>query len=308
MKHSLKSTGLSMSQAQSISNLCNQRAQEIDNLLKGINNATKKVKIDGETYDETVGKPIPGNVVDLLKEKAALHACQAFLMENIKAKDKLLNDLRNMPFSENIEFPVAPQYEKFNLINPVDEIWGANQLTLTEVCEYIEAEAYAAHIGQFIHKNGLLTKLREELPTIKTLQFMSVEEGKKIPIKVVAHHSPEQLILLHEELAMLHREYEQKVNYFKAKIKNLVSIRNTEISKLNAIELGRVNDINQILRNEWNNLVIAHQEQVSKLRQKFEENRQKEINKTSQLRISVDARFQTIIDKFMSSTKEEGLI
>ena len=88
-KHSLSSTGLSLSQAQSISNLCFQRAQDIANLISGLNNATKSLKIGQETYIETVGKSLPANIVALLQEKALLHSTQAFLMENIKAKAEI---------------------------------------------------------------------------------------------------------------------------------------------------------------------------------------------------------------------------
>lgn len=87
MRNSLNTKGLSLSQAQSISNLCFQRTQDIANNLSVINNAEKTLKIGDETYVETVGNKIPTNVVDLLLEKALLHSTQAFLMENIKAKD-----------------------------------------------------------------------------------------------------------------------------------------------------------------------------------------------------------------------------
>ena len=89
MRNSLNTTGLSLSQAQSISNLCFQRTQDISSNLSVINNAEKTLKIGNETYIETVGNKIPANVVELLLEKALLHATQAFLMENIKAKDSL---------------------------------------------------------------------------------------------------------------------------------------------------------------------------------------------------------------------------
>ena len=44
-KNSLAKTGLSLSQAQSISNLCNQRAGEINNILTNVNNYSKKVTV-----------------------------------------------------------------------------------------------------------------------------------------------------------------------------------------------------------------------------------------------------------------------
>ena len=45
-KNSLTSNkGLSLSQAQSISNLCNQRAREIESKLNGVNNYSKSVAV-----------------------------------------------------------------------------------------------------------------------------------------------------------------------------------------------------------------------------------------------------------------------
>ena len=83
MKNSLAKNGLSLSQAQSISNLCNQRSRDIQNKLSVVNNVQKTVKYGDEHYVETVGNPLPSNVVELLLEKSRLHAAQAFLMENI---------------------------------------------------------------------------------------------------------------------------------------------------------------------------------------------------------------------------------
>ncbi len=42
------------------------------------------------------------------------------------------------------------------------------------------------------------------------------------------------VIVEDEELAAKHREFEQRVNYFKAMVKNLVTTRNAQIAKHNA--------------------------------------------------------------------------
>ena len=98
--------GLSLSQAQSISNLCYQRAIEINNLLASINNASKSVEIDGKEHIIVKGRELPSNIVDLLIEKGDLHACQGFLMENIKAKDDMLNEAKNMTADlSQVKFP-----------------------------------------------------------------------------------------------------------------------------------------------------------------------------------------------------------
>jgi hypothetical protein len=95
--------------------------------------------------------------------------------------------------------------------------------------------------------------LRAELPTIKTLEFMEIEVGKKTPMKVSVHHTSEQLLAIHEQLAALHRGYEQKVNYFKAKVKNSVTSENARIAKERADIQSEVNEINSKQDVEYKN-------------------------------------------------------
>jgi hypothetical protein len=299
MRNSLLTSGLSLSQAQSISNLCFQKTQEIGNQLVVINNSEKTLKIGNETYIETVGNPIPKNVVELILEKGLLHATQAFLMENIRAKDSLIKELKAKSFVSDLEYPVYPQTKEAVLLPLVDEKWGWNQLSLSEYNEYLEAESYAAHIGQFIHKGEKLDDLRKELPFIKTLEWMNIEDGKKTPLKVSIHHTSDQLLTVHNELAAKHRQYEQRVNYFKAKVKNLVTEENARISAENAVLVSKINSENELLRLDYNIAVKVYEEANQKAIQIFEQSRQEDIQKTSSLRIDVDPRFQSVIDSFL---------
>ena len=303
MKNSLSSKGLSMSQAQSISNLCNQRAKEISNKLADVNNVSKTLVIDSKTYTETQGNPMPSNVVELLTEKARLSATQAFLMENIKAKDELIKKIQYDEFEYNVDAPERPKTFKKDLPFSIDENWGWDQLTTAEYNEYLEAEAYASHIGQFIHKGGKLDKLRAELPTIKTLEFMEIEVGKKTPMKVLIHHTSEQLLEIHEQLAALHREYEQKVNYFKAKVKNSVTTENARIAKERADIQAEVNEINSKQDVEYKNAYDKWAAEYRKASEEFEENRQKRIQEAANLKINIAERFQPVVDMFLKQLK-----
>ena len=303
MKNSLASKGLSMSQAQSISNLCNQRAKEISTKLDNINNVSKELTIGTETYIETQGNPIPENVVQLLQAKARLSATQAFLMENIKAKDELINEIKYEQFKYDVEAPVRPAVISETLPTEVDEDFGWDTLSTAEYNEYLEAEAYASHIGQFIHKRGTLDRLRAELPTIKTLEFMEIEVGKKTPLKVSIHHTPEQLLAIHEELATLHRGYEQKVNYFKSKAKNAVTSENARIQKERGEIQARVNAQNLELANGYK---LAYDKWLADQRQaqhEFEEKRQGRIQEAVNLKINVADRFQDVVNEFLNQLK-----
>lgn len=304
MKNSLKKKGLSMSSAQSISNLCFQRARTIDAQLDNINNAEVSIKVGDETYYETVKKPIPTNLVELLTQKAGLHAVQGFLMENIKAKDAMLKEIKNRPFEYNIEAPERPKSEVANTLPTVGEDWGKDQLSLAEVNEYLEVEAIAAHIGQFIHKGSTLERLRNELPTLSTLKWISMKDGERTPMNVKPHHTIEQLAGVHEELAALHRNAEKRVNYFKAKIKDLVTDENGRIAKENANEIARVNAINQtaneayrIKYNEW------HADYL-KASEDFESERNKELKEKASLKIEVPERFKPLVDEFLAQLEE----
>jgi hypothetical protein len=303
MKNSLAKNGLSLSQAQSISNLCNQRSRDIQNKLSVVNNIQKTVKYGDTDYVETVGNPLPSNVVELLLDKSRLHATQAFLMENIKAKDQLIQTQKEADFEYEIERPLRGGLKNPNTEYSVGEEWAWDQLSVAEYNEFIEAEAFAAHIGQFIHKNGILDRLRSELPNIKTLEWIELEVGKKSPVVVTTHHTPEYLSELHEELSALHRKYEQRVNYFKSKIKNAVTAENARRAKVNGDEQAQCNEYNQTVLDahekalrEWNN---AYKE----AQLVWEQARLKEIENIINLKIEVPARFQSVVDEFLNSIK-----
>lgn len=298
--------GLSLSQAQSISNLCNQRATEISNTLMSVNNASKSVEVDGKTHVTVKGRQIPSNVIDLLKEKAELHACQGFLMENIKAKDAMLTNAKRMQADiSGVKFPEDWVSEDPSQLLQVGEDWGWEQLTLVEVNEYTEAEAYASHIGQFIHNGSILDTLREELPNIPDIEWMNIKgDGTKSPVTITVHHTPDQLLKIHEDLAAIHRGYEQKVNYYKAKVKNLVTEENARIAKLNADAQTEAEKINKDRYNNYQVAFAKATEEVKTLRAEFEKTRQARIQEIVSMRITVDLRFQKTVDTFLSQIPE----
>jgi len=307
-KNSLAKTGLSLSQAQSISNLCNQRALEITAKLSGVNNYSKTVDVNNgigtiKTHIIVVGKELPKDVVDLLKEKASLHACQAFLVENIKAKDNALKLAKSeVADLGDLEAPERPKVYNpaINQLPNVDEEFGWSQLSASELNEFLEAEAFAAHIGQFIHEGSPLDKLRKELGKgIAPIDWMTIQDGVKTPVEVTTHHTSEQLLAVHEELAKLHREKEARCNYFKAKVKNLTTAENARIANVNADAQADAENKNNIEQSNYDTAFKAYSERVKSIRAEFEKNRQANIKEIAATRIEVDKRFQPVVDIFL---------
>jgi hypothetical protein len=305
--------GLSLSTAQSISNLCNQRASEINATLTGVNNYEKTIDIEGKKETKThvivVGKKLPENIVALITEKAELHACQAFLMENLKAKEAMLIAVKKAVVDiSDIEVPERPAHISplVKMLPEVNEEWGWSQLSAAEINEFTEAEAFAAHIGQFIHADSPLDKLRKELGKgIAPIEWMIVKDGEKSVVEVKTHHTSEELLGVHEELAALHRTKEQRVNYFKAKVKNLVTEENARIAKHNADVQNETANTNNQLQSTYDTAYKAYSEKVKSVQAEYEQVRQAKIKEIASMRISVDARFQKTIDAFLTKVIDE---
>ena len=300
--------GLSLSQAQSISNLCNQRAAEISSQFEMVNNYSKYVKIDGNLVLIKRGCEMPLNVLELIKEKAELHACQAFLMENIRAKDLMMKKIKDAkPNISSINIPEKPTLVDLvsSTLANVDEDFGWEELTSNDLNEYLEAEAYASHIGQFIHKNSILDNLRKELPKLPDVEWMELEKDKKTMVTIKVHHKSDELLKYHEELAKHHRNYEQRVNYFKAKVKNITTAKNSEIAKYNADIQNSASKTNAELINQYESAMNRYNEEVDMVRKEFEIYRQECIAEIASMRIQVDARFQKVVDMFLNKLPNE---
>jgi len=296
----LSTKGLSMSQAQSISNLCNQRAQEMQRELDSYNVSSKSIKIAGETFELEAPYAMPSTVLELLKEKSKLHATQAFLMEAIKEKSDIIQELESSRFdSSNLVEPERPEYPDLHISNSVGENWGWSQLTASEYNEYLMAEAYAAHLGQFIHKGGKLTQMRKQLADLPAIEWMNVKDGEKTPVKIQKHHTAQQLLAVHEQIANEHRTYEQRVNYYKAKVKNLVSDENARIQKENADKAKAYELEEQRINEEYRAAMNTYRTQLIAETSSFSADREKAIKDAAALRISVDSRFQDVIDMFI---------
>ncbi len=291
-----------MSQAQSISNLCNQNAQEIQRELESYNNCTKTITVGRKDYILQEGSPIPGDILAKLKNKGDLHACQAFLMEAIKSKEFELQRLRNLkPDFSHLQEPVRQYAPDYDVLHDVEESWGWRQLSDAEYSEYLQAEAMASHLGQFIHKGGKLTQLRRDLPNVASLEWFEVEDGKRTPVQITKHHHPSALMQCHEDIAEEHRKYEQRVNYYKAKVKNLVSDENARVQKSNADQAAIFLKLEKELNEKYLLERDAYNGEVLRLTMEFNAQRELDIKAAAALRINVDPRFQHVIDMFITT-------
>jgi hypothetical protein len=130
-----------------------------------------------------------------------------------------------------------------------------------------------------------------------------VEDGKKTPVKVTKHHVSAALLGMHESIADAHRQYEQRVNYFKAKVKNLVSDENARIQKENANKAAEFLKLEKELNQNYQIAMDGYNGEVMRLTMEFNAQRELNVKAAAALRINVDPRFQKVIDLFMTSEK-----
>ena len=307
MKHSLDTKGLSMTQAQTVSNLCNQAANEIMVALSKINNSFKVLDFNGKMLVKQEAVKMPITIEDQLHTIGQYRACQAFLMEQIKAKDALLVLAKKEPIVTELKVPERPELAEFVATPSVGDQWGWDQLSVAEMAEYWDCEARAAVIGQFIHKGGKLDALRKELPNIELLEWFVApgHEGKAHPVAVTVHHKEMELWDIHQSLANLHRDLEQKVNYYKAKVKNLVTLENARIHKDNADKLNELHTENNKLLDVYYKEIEDYREKAKIEIGKFEAKRLENIKAISALRIKVDPRFQKLVDELLDKSGED---
>lgn len=296
MKNSLKETGLSMTQAQSLSNLAYQTVKEITNRLEAVNSAKKSLTIDNKVYIKQKAITMPEDVYDLLQTKGTLTSLQAFLMENLKAKVDLAKKEENREFIFSEEEPKFVSDLVLKEEELVDEEWGKNQLSLKEINEFLEKEAIASVLGQFIHKGSKLDTLRKEINSLPDLEWFEIKKDEKIPVIIEPNFTSEELLEMHEKLSKLHRQNEERVNYFKAKIKNLVSDKNAEIQKQNSERIREYGDAFQKLRKEYADIHSAFVNRRQAAAAIFEAEKEKELKRIAKLRIEIDPRFQAVVD------------
>jgi hypothetical protein len=303
VKKNLGSTGLSMSDAQSASNMANQIATSIERDLKKINNYSKHITVSGNEKTLLKGVIMPENVVELVKKKAQCHALQAFLMESISLKEELMKEEKNRVFITDLVEPARPQLKSYVNLPLVDETFGWNQLSDSEYNEFLENEAIASHYGQFIHNGSILDNLRKEIDTVPSIEWFELEKDKKTPVDIDVHHDKTKLDSLHTEFSHLHREAEKKVNYFKAKVKNLVSNENSRIEKLNAEGMEAVRVENKKLTDQYNIEQVDYSSKYQVEFKEFQSKKETTVNELSALKIVVDPRFKVLLDEIIGDKK-----
>lgn len=217
-------SGISSSQANHVANLIKENNKVVESELNNTAAYCEVLTKDGEKF--TLKNPTPVDLLNLSQKEGELYALSSWLREAIKAREALLIHYRQCPGTEFGELPKPPTAQapvKVNIAAPAKateaDILAA--FSIKELAEYWSLEAKASHIGKRIHKGGVVSNIREEILANKdSVTSFTVMDGKHYPVTFSKVYDLDYVTKAFDDLQKLHREYESKLNFYKAKIQN----------------------------------------------------------------------------------------
>lgn len=192
---------------------------------KDFNNTTIQVDYVHVTPNLTVDE-----IIALAQKEGKYYAVSAWLREGIKAKESILDSIRNSPASTFVPMPVISTYtlglaEAHSTRVPDEDDYSLviDKLSIAERAEYLTLEAEAAWIGKRIHnQTGLFNQWRKQAVNFKPVEFLTPNPTKSLMITSSLRLSVEDIDRVLLALQGAHRTVESKLNSYKSRLKTMV--------------------------------------------------------------------------------------
>lgn len=228
--------GYTASKANFLANVIKNISATTDSQLTNHVLVAKKIEkeVDSKTVEVDYVHVTPSLSVDqiiaLAQKEGKYYAVSAWLREGIKAKESILDGIRNSPASAFVPMPVLPTYtlglvEAHNIYVPDEEEYSLviDKFSVAERAEYLTLEAEAAWIGKRIHsQTGLFNQWRKQAVNFKPVEFLTPNPTKSLMITNTLRLSVEDIDLVLLALQGAHRTVESKLNSFKSRLKTMV--------------------------------------------------------------------------------------
>lgn len=213
--------GITSTLANTVCNWAKELYQGIDEFLSEIQFYSESIKLlDSNATPYVIsGGYDTANFDNYLQEKCKLQSLIAWLREAIKAKEEIVNYIKNMSVEEiakqlDISIPEEPTKEH---ILTEDEYIAS--LSVKERNRYFYLETLCAVYGKFIHPNGNYSLARKQLA--KILQKPNKVNGSGKDITITIYTPTISLETVDEkffELQQKHREAQAELNGMKHKM------------------------------------------------------------------------------------------
>jgi len=299
--------GLTSSEANHQANMTKEVCEKIARDLESTSSAKEILIYDNNVDIDLDSNHRIDNLEDICKKEGELYAISAWLREAIKAKEILLkyfNDLHWSLFLDSetesvsyftVEQPIEPNYDPIFVTE--QDIIG--EMSIADRAEYLRCESIAAHLGKKLHSRGLITIIRKQIQKFIPTRFHSLNNGngvKDFPVLRKKLYEIDEFEKIFFSLQEEHRSAEQKLNWFKANIKNEVTLRNAAITaKEKEKYQDEIDQYNIAIRN-WNDEKSKHDQKITILKSSAEERRLRKIKEISELKIIIPEKLQTVLE------------
>ena len=218
-------------------------------------------------------------------------------MENIKLKEFLLDQAGGKCFYFEKKRPETPKFIEPKRI-PLKRLADI-ELSKEDRIDYLIQESFASQIGKFIHKGEKLDLLRKEASKTPLVEWKQIDSNITIPVRNTIHATSEELFQIHTELEDIHRTHEQKLNYYKAKMKNQLSDLNIEINRKNSANYEEAASKYKIEVKKYEEELQKYEEEYNKALFTFQEEQEEEIKRIAALRITIPEIFKPLVDTLL---------
>lgn len=209
--------GLTSTKANEYANLAKEAIKEANQFLSDLNLSTTTISCISVQGEKIVKKGVTPTQFSTIKEKlntiAEYNAFIAWLREAIEAKEELIAEIDsynvyNYCKKVGIEYPELPSMNY--------DVNSEEQADVKEMADYYIANAYAAVLGQSIHKDGVFASKRDQLLKDINNPVGITGSGRDTVIYTVTPTIPvEDVNDLYLELQSIWREKESRVNKMK---------------------------------------------------------------------------------------------
>jgi len=282
----LDTKGLTTAEANYTANIIKELCERISNEIKQLTLFKGTLNFQGKQTEYNKVYKVE-NLEEKCLEEGNLYALSAWLREAIKAKEALLKQVENDNFDISLLNEV--NYGKATNLLTEDEV--KYSLPINELAEYLAYEAKAAHIGKKVHPNGIFEQWFNMIKNTPKVQINEINKDYIVEFDQVVDEK--DLYQTYFTLQKEYREAEQKVNYYKAKVKNLLNERNQEINQKNRALQDKISQDLEI----QNSKNLALQAEINNLRgQKLKE--------VSELKIIIPNELQKTLDYVQTYSKK----
>lgn len=262
---------LTSTSANYIANLAKEyyRSREIE--LESLIFYSTDLTIIGSQEESVIGVGLGSeelkNIPTKINEIAAAKSLIAWLREAIKAKENMLNDIKNHSMKVYIQTTGEKEPEKVELGSILTEEEYYNSLPIKERNEYYELEAIAATIGKYIHEQGSFAQARTDLS--KRINNPTAIKGTGRDT-LIYRYKPNvtlaEVDTVYFMMQTIHREIQARLNAIKNKCSLAINASAGEAYAKYESEQKRYSSEYEAFRNRVYAFVQSETERISKLK------------------------------------------